>query len=327
MFEYTVEELIEQLTKTIELNGQSSKSQKDQHTVQLGHFLQDIKNSVEKNKSVNVENIAREITKPIDMKRPSWLNELKKDDSKLIQELVRISKAIETKEVVKEVDIKKSSWLKAALRKNTPKDRDYSKLLEKILKSVSKEVKYPTKMDVTGKVEVQNNLSVKKPLWYNPSNYSDILNSILKTLKAPLSVVVENPVAFDKNADVKVKNPVEIKGKTEVVIKDGQGRIIDFDKQFGRMSGGGSSGAIDTSSMEANQVEMIEAINNVSGISTYNYIQREAGSSYKYYGFASDTGWQLKRKELATGIWLIDEGTGDYNTAWADRANKTYDLT
>ena len=57
---------------------------------------------------------------------------------------------------------------------------------------------------------------------------------------------------------------------------------------------------------------------------TYNYIQSEEGATYKYYGFASSTGWQLKRKTLATGVWNIASGLGSYAAAWADKENKDY---
>ena len=60
------------------------------------------------------------------------------------------------------------------------------------------------------------------------------------------------------------------------------------------------------------------------GLSAYNYIQSEEDATYKYYGFASATGWQFKRKTLATGIWKIVAGLGSYDTAWADKENKTY---
>lgn len=67
------------------------------------------------------------------------------------------------------------------------------------------------------------------------------------------------------------------------------------------------------------QDDIIEA---VSG--SYNYIQSDEGATYKYYGYASSTGWQFKRKTLATGVWMIARGIGDYDTAWADRVGKSY---
>jgi len=59
-------------------------------------------------------------------------------------------------------------------------------------------------------------------------------------------------------------------------------------------------------------------------LTTYNYIQSEETATYKYYGFANATGWQIKRKTLTTGVWEVASETGDYATAWADRAGKTY---
>lgn len=71
----------------------------------------------------------------------------------------------------------------------------------------------------------------------------------------------------------------------------------------------------------------LQAVLAAQGGSVYNYIQSEEGATYKYYGYASATGWKIKRKTLATGVWMVDEGTGDYDTAWADRANKSYAYT
>ena len=56
----------------------------------------------------------------------------------------------------------------------------------------------------------------------------------------------------------------------------------------------------------------------------YNYIQKDAGATYIYYGFSSLNGWKIKRKTISTGIWQVSYDLGDYSTAWDDRANKTY---
>jgi hypothetical protein len=65
----------------------------------------------------------------------------------------------------------------------------------------------------------------------------------------------------------------------------------------------------------------------LSSTTTYNFIQSEETATYKYYGYASSTGWQIKRKTLATGVWEVDAGLGDYDTNWVDRASKTYAYT
>jgi hypothetical protein len=57
---------------------------------------------------------------------------------------------------------------------------------------------------------------------------------------------------------------------------------------------------------------------------SYNYIQSDEDATYKYYGFISTAGWRFKRKTLATGVWEVASGTGDYDAAWADRENKEY---
>jgi hypothetical protein len=73
--------------------------------------------------------------------------------------------------------------------------------------------------------------------------------------------------------------------------------------------------------------ETLQAVLAASGGSTYNYIQSETTASYKYYGYASSTGWKIKRKTLATGVWEVAEGTGDYDTNWSNRASQSYAYT
>lgn len=70
--------------------------------------------------------------------------------------------------------------------------------------------------------------------------------------------------------------------------------------------------------------ETLQAVLAASGGSVYNYIQSAADATYKYYGFASSTGWKFKRKTLATGVWMVAEGAGSYDTNWTARASKTY---
>ena len=56
----------------------------------------------------------------------------------------------------------------------------------------------------------------------------------------------------------------------------------------------------------------------------YFYVQKDDAGAYIYFGYASPTGWQFKRKTSATGIWMVATGTGDYATNWAGRVGKTY---
>lgn len=78
---------------------------------------------------------------------------------------------------------------------------------------------------------------------------------------------------------------------------------------------------------EEKQDDMITAINGISGTTPYNYIQKDEGATYIYYGYASPTGWKIKRKTVATGVWEVADGSGDYDTNWAARASKTYMYT
>ena len=56
----------------------------------------------------------------------------------------------------------------------------------------------------------------------------------------------------------------------------------------------------------------------------YSYVQKDDAGAYIYFGYASSTGYQIKRKTTATGIWMVVTGTGDYATNWTGRVGKTY---
>lgn len=73
--------------------------------------------------------------------------------------------------------------------------------------------------------------------------------------------------------------------------------------------------------------ETLQAILAASGGSTFTFIQSAEDVTYKYYGYTDGTNWKIKRKTLSTGVWKVANGVGDYDTAWADRAGKTYNYT
>lgn len=75
-----------------------------------------------------------------------------------------------------------------------------------------------------------------------------------------------------------------------------------------------------TLATEDKQDEIIAAL----GGSPYNFIQKDEGATYIYFGYTNGTDWKIKRKTVATGVWEVSTGTGDYDTNWTDRAIKTY---
>lgn len=81
----------------------------------------------------------------------------------------------------------------------------------------------------------------------------------------------------------------------------------------------------DTTGMDNND-DLLIYYDDVTVVEVYNFVQKEETGSYKYYGYAMKGGWKIKRKVLATGVWGVAYDYGDYATAWADRANKIYNL-
>ncbi len=263
MLYYTQEELLEKIEKAINDNSQSKSVQSGRQSALVQGFLVSIKNAVEKNKEITVKNIKREITNEIGVKRPKWIDELKTDNGDLEKQLKNVISAIDKQEVVREVSIKKADWLTKSLKQTAEKRPDYSSLLKDILVEAKKEAVYPTKMKVTGNVKLTESVSIKQPKWYNPTNYTSVLSSILATLKKPLTVKLQNPITFDKDVlDVKVTNPPE---ELEVYIKDGKGRIIDFDRQFGRMAQVGGSGAPQEMKIIAEDIDNLGVFQAIQG--------------------------------------------------------------
>lgn len=260
MFEYSQEELLEKIEKALNQSGVSNLQSAKENKEMIGVFVSAILKVLRDNSSVNVKNTAREVTNEIKIKKPKWIHELKKDDSNLERELKHIVAAIQAKPLVKEVDIKQSSWLKAALRKNKPVERDYTQVLEGILKEVRKEIEIPSKMKVSGNVAITEPVSVRRPSWYKGETYSDALKRIVHILTNPLSVKVQNSIKLEKEVlDVQVKDNINIGNTVEVIIRDGRGRVIDLDRQFGRISTGGSTGGIKNVILQAIHVDTGEA--------------------------------------------------------------------
>ena len=113
---------------------------------------------------------------------------------------------------------------------------------------------------------------------------------------------------------------------------DKEGRLEVKVDRAGGGGGGGGLTRIETDALvnleskaatEETQQSVLAAVQGLGG-STYNFIQSDEGATYEYYGFASSTGWRIKRMTVATEVWKIAEGEGDYDTAFADKANKTY---
>ncbi len=297
MLNYTQEELLEKVNKTlIEVAENQSKLESRQQVVTQG-FLVSLKNAIEKNKHVTVDNIKREITNEISVKKPKWIEELKVDNSELEKRLQSVIEAIQKQEIVKEVSIKEASWLTKALKRSAEKRTDYSSLLKAILVEVKKEVKYPTKMKVTGNVSITDSVSLKQPKWYNPTNYTSVLSAILNTLKKPLLVKLQTPITLDKDIlDVKVKEPIEVKDGVEVVIKDGRGRVVDFDRQFGRIGGaGGSTGGTSGGATEEKQDDIITAINNQGGVAYNTNEIYENGTDTYFCKESKDGDWYIMK--------------------------------
>jgi hypothetical protein len=203
--------------------------------------------------------------------------------------------------------------LAKAVKGTKPKEISFSKVIEsqeagytvlgKLIVSLTEAVK---DIEIPKKVEISKPIEVEKPRWWKEFTFSwEPLEKIFEKLKKwTFSVKVENQIDLKKFPKETAKEISDKLAEILPKIRSGNwGNIFNFDGEGNlKVSSEGDSTA-------------------------YNYIQSDEDATYKYYGFASTDGWKFKRKTLATGVWEVASGTGDYDTAWADRENKDYDYT
>lgn len=156
-------------------------------------------------------------------------------------------------------------------------------------------------------------------------DYTDILNEI----KRAIPQVKENPLIQDISDTL---NDFVI--RFDKLLTENNRLRVEVDRVGGGGGGGGGvlpKGVLNASDVRINPAteETLQSILAASGGSVYNYILSETTGTYKYYGFTSSTGYQVKRKTLATGVWEVATGTyptpyADFDAAWAARASLTY---
>jgi hypothetical protein len=59
--------------------------------------------------------------------------------------------------------------------------------------------------------------------------------------------------------------------------------------------------------------------------SRWYFSNKENTGTYAYYGYEDKDGnWHIRRKTIATDVWLFAAGASGYSTAWTNRASQTY---
>jgi hypothetical protein len=100
--------------------------------------------------------------------------------------------------------------------------------------------------------------------------------------------------------------------------------IYDIENEQ-RDEGNKAKRVIGTGGVLATEETLKEVRDALGGGTTWFYVQKETGATYKYYGYASSTGWKIMRKTLATGVFSYAQDTAeDFATGWANRATHTY---
>ena len=195
--------------------------------------------------------------------------------------------------------------------------------LDAVVKAIN-EKEVATQLEITNdvKVHLTEPVEVNEPKWYKPFDGDTFLNKAIIAFKKGLQEIL-------KSATLKVESDRPLR----VIVTDARGKAIDLTPRQQTSSGGGiggggpeavrikdASGELINPATEETLADVLAA----SGGSVYNFIQKDEGATYIYYGFTNGTQWRIKRKTIATGIWMIANGTGDYDDAWTDRSIQTY---
>ena len=290
-----------------EISKKNSEKQIDfsnQQTLSILHMLKLLGDAVMENKNVSVINTHR----TVDMKRPDWLMELKKDDSALIKTLNDIDKDKKTrsKDLNQEV-------IKAIREIKFPEQKEGEKislLLEKLHKTIQKK-------EITEQVEITNPIEIKEPKWWQPIDLEKPVLSFARFLKELLGKTVFNVTGSVRleNPTVKVENPVN-----EVSVKNFEGIIKELQRVSaevramaqttrGGMAGGGSVG-----------------ITPYDPLIKYQISDQDNTGNPSYFGFASPTGsWYIMKQDTAANTYRYASGSTGYATNWTNRASLTYD--
>lgn len=218
-----------------------------------------------------------------------------------VKEIRGFAAAIKEKDLTSIVNIPDKVSLKEAIQIERPDWIDSLKVstieLERRLDEITKAIK--EKETPLQAVVVKNEVEVKEPKWYKPFDPTVAINKLIIGIKEGVRDVMKSVV-------LKVTSEAPLR----VVITNGSGKAIDLKTigAAGQSSGGGYAGGVTVEPK-------------------YFYIQVAEDATYKYYGYTDGTHWKIKRKTLASGIWQVAKGTGDYDTAFADRASKSYSYT
>lgn len=252
----------------------------------------------------------------------------------IVNALYKVQESVEMKEGIEEVTVKNIRDAKT----------DMADVVS-VLKDI-RDKEYPSFPEIPAQkesVKIDGEVVISKPSWFKPVDLSETNKTLKEIAKKEYPEFPKFP-EFPSFADIFQKALSPIKDVLEKILAkpERENPPFEFD-EFGRVKvnvdraggGGGNSsvmletknGEILNPATEEKQDDMITAINGISGTTPYNYIQKDEGATYIYYGYASPTGWKIKRKTVATGVWEVADGSGDYDTNWAARASKTYMYT
>ncbi len=333
MFEYTQEELLEKIEKAINKMTES-QYKVDKQSIYLGNFLKEIKTAIEKDKSLNIKNIQREITNSINVNRPEWIEELKLDTSDLEEGLKDVVDSIDNKENATEFDIKEASWLTGLLSDIKTSQDETTKTIEKKLNIKADKIKIPKKMKVSGTVDIGNKLEIKEPKWLpKQADYTKQLKAIEKKLTpADNTKLLDALEKLTTTEDMKTISEYlqAILNKPQFDLEEilVDGRIpVAVDK-----SGGGGGATTDTSNLAtiAKQNEMIAAMG--GGVAEALEFKKDStDSKVSYIGkatIASDTGdavWKIQKMDENDGTVITwADGNDNYDNIYDNRESLTY---
>lgn len=282
VFDKTPEELSQELNK-------KSTSETQKQTLAILGMLEKIGHAILENKSVQVENIVREVVGKVAVERPDWIKELLPNTTPLEKKLDYIASAIIRKEVVRKMDFNRPSWLDEIKPKDIvfPESKEAEKInpiLDEILKAIQEQ-------EVIDEVSIKGEVEIKEPKWYRPIDLEKPMLSMAKFFKGLqeklFKVEVQNEITIKNPVEeITVKNPVkEVSISNLKKLEDNTALMTAQLRALGTTGGGSGQTGLATEETLANittpsdnqNVELINALRVLTlAIANPSYVDKSA---------------------------------------------------
>ena len=234
-------------------------------------MLKLIGEEIQKNKSVKVENIVRQVVGEVSVTRPDWIKELLPNTLPIEKKLDYIASAIIRKEVVRKMDFNRPDWLDEIKPKEIvfPEQKEAEKI-NPVLKEILKAIQEQEKID---EVSIKGEVEIKEPKWWKLPDIEKPILSLASFIKKYFDKVI---LKTEIQNEITIANPVK-----EVIVKNPQkevkiSNLKTLEENTALMTAqlralgttGSSGGLVDTSKLATEETlqAVKTAVENISGL-------------------------------------------------------------